>query len=204
MSAVWVLTGPLGSGKSTVADLLAEAGAAHRDADALGHRLLDGDAAVHAGLHRLFGDGVFDDAGRPRRPAIAARVFADPAKRRDLEALLHPPILAALRREADVWRREGAGLLVLEVVLWLQQRQTPFGVDGVMLTWAPEPVLLDRVARRDGLGPEEARARLAAQGDWPALKARADRVLDTDCPREVLRDRVRELYRALVPETKRG
>jgi len=200
MGAVWVLTGPLAAGKSTVAGLLACHGARILDADAVVHRLLAGDAQLQSDLRELLGEEIFAADGVPDRGRIAERVFGDASLRRALEALLHPRVLADLGREAAAWRQSGSGLLVLEVVLWFQQEDPPFAVDGVILVTAPRELLLARAAARGRLDPEELERRLAAQGDWERWRQRADRVLDTDCSREELEARVKRLHVSLLAE----
>lgn len=195
---VWVVTGPIGSGKSTVCRLLADCGAAVLDADALVHRLLARHEAVHAGLRRLFGEAVFGPDGRPDRALIAVRAFGDPALLAELEALLHPHVLAELGEKAAEWRESGQGLLVMEVVLWFQLSARPFAVDGVLLTWAPPERLIERVGKRGGEGAAAAVRRLRAQGDWEQWTAQADRVLNTDCPLAELERRVRSLMPTLL------
>ncbi|MBM4119116.1 dephospho-CoA kinase, partial [bacterium] len=176
---VWVVTGPLGSGKSTVCRLFADCGATVLDADALVHRLLARHEDVHAGLRRLFGEAVFGPDGRPDRALIAARAFDDAALLAELEALLHPHVFSELGEKAVDWRQRGQGLLVMEVVLWFQLAARPFAVDGVLLTWAPPARLIERVAKRGGAGAAAAVRRLRAQGDWEQWTAQADRVLNT-------------------------
>ncbi len=197
MGAVWVLTGPIGSGKTTVGRMLEDCGATLLDADAMVHRLLAKHVEVHDGLRSLFGDGVFSEDGRPDRELIAQRVFDEPDLLRRLEALLHPYVLAELGEEATDWQGSGRGLLVMEVVLWFQQAEAPFPVDGVLITWAPREVLIERVTHRSELDPAEVARRLDSQGDWDSFSGRADRVLNTDCDLDTLRERVRSFYRAM-------
>ncbi|MCB9515032.1 MAG: dephospho-CoA kinase [Candidatus Krumholzibacteriia bacterium] len=197
-SRVWVVTGPMGSGKSTVCRLLEQCCAAVLDADALSHRLLARHDEVHAGLRALFGEAVFGADGRPDRRLIGERVFADPGLLGKLEALLHPHVLSELADKAADWRARGSGLLVMEVVLWFQLSQRPFAVDGVLLTWAPPERLVERVAARSGLAAHDVARRLAAQGDWERWTAQADRVLNTDCDLAELERRVRVLLPALL------
>ena len=147
-ASVWVVTGPMGSGKSTVCRLLAECGAAVLDADALAHRVLARHEAVHAGLRALFGEAVFGDDGRPDRRLIGERVFEDVTLLPRLEALLHPPVLAELADKAGDWRARASGLLVVEVVLWFQLSERPFAVDGVLLWWGGQQFKRDVVAAR--------------------------------------------------------
>ena len=168
MGAVWVITGPMGAGKSTVGGLLGDCGARYLDADTLVHRLLVKHGEVHAGLRALFGAGVFGPDGKPDRRLISQRVFQDKERLRALEALLHPYVLGELGEEAADWHRSGKGLLVMEVVLWFQQVAPPFPVDGVLLVWAPRETLIARVMERSGSERAEVLRRLDAQGDWSA------------------------------------
>lgn len=198
MGSVWVVTGPIGGGKSTVCSQLERCGATVMDADAMVHRLIARHEAVHAGLRRLFGEEVFGEDGRPDRARIAERVFEDPPLLGKLEALLHPFVLEELAEKAADWRAGGKGLLAVEVVLWFQQRDEPFPVDGTLLVWAPKEVLVERVTGRSGLGREEVGRRLDSQGDWDQWTGRADRVLNTDCDLVELERRVRALWPALA------
>jgi len=195
---VWVITGPMGSGKSTVSRLFADCCASVLDADALAHRVLARHEEVHAGLRQLFGEAVFGEDGRPDRRLIGDRVFHEPALLEKLEALLHPFVLAELGDKAVDWQEHGEGLLVMEVVLWFQLIQRPFAVDGVLLTWAPRERLVERVVARSGLDPVAVGQRLDAQGDWERWTAQADRVLNTDCELPELERRVRMLLPGLL------
>ncbi len=196
MGQVWILCGPLASGKSTVAGFFAEAGAVVLDADTLVGELLEESDEVHRDLREAFGDGVFDDTERPDREAISARVFADPEARASLEGILHPRVLERLEEETLAFRDKPGGLLLLEVVLWLNLDPPPFEVDGVCLTLAPEETLLGRAVERGGLDEEGARARLSAQKGWRSWEAKADVVIDTEGPKEALRETVLSYYRA--------
>ncbi len=193
MGKVWVVTGPMGSGKSTVCRLFADQGATVLDADGLSHRLMADERQVRAGLHALFGEGVFGEDGSPDRKLIGRRVFEDPALLSRLEALLHPPVLAELAEKAAEWRAGDEGLLIMEIVLWYQQASPPFPVDGILLTMAPRKRLIERVTSSRGLAAFEAERRLDSQGEWHRWTAGADRVLDTDCDLSELTRKVRAL-----------
>lgn len=119
------LVGRVGSGKSTVARMLADHGARVIDADALAHAVLDEPDVVREVVAR-FGDEVADGAGRLRRPALAARVFGtDPGRAealRDLEGIVHPRVRGRIAAALAACREEdGAdGAVVLDVPLLVQ------------------------------------------------------------------------------------
>jgi dephospho-CoA kinase len=196
MGQIWILCGPLASGKSTVAAFFAEAGAVVLDADQLVDDLLEESTVVKSDLRDAFGDEIFDELDRPDREAISRQVFADPAARARLEGILHPRVLERLEEEARAFREKPGGLLLLEVVLWMKLDPPPFPVDGICLTEAPEKVLLDRAVARGGLDEPAARSRLSAQAGWENWNKRADVTLNTDQPKEALRETVLSYYRA--------
>ncbi len=196
MGQVWILCGPIASGKSTVATFFAEAGAVVLDADKLVDDLLEDSAVVKSELREVFGDEIFDELDRPDREAISLQVFADPAARARLEGILHPRVLERLEEEARSFREKPGGLLILEVVLWMKLDPPPFPVDGICLTEAPEAVLLDRAVARGGMDEPAAKSRLEAQSGWKRWSDRADVTLNTDMSKEALRETVFSYYRA--------
>ena len=193
------LTGGVASGKSMVATLFAERGAALVDTDVVAREVVaPGEPGLEA-VRKLFGPGVIAPSGELDRRAMRSIVFADPAKRRHLEDVLHPLIRErALRQIAAT---QGPYTIVVVPLLV----ETFFGqiVDRVLVVDCPVELQLERLVRRDGLARAEAEAMIAAQVDRESRLAAADDVIDNSGSIDATREQVatlHERYLALAAE----
>ena len=177
------ITGGIAVGKSTVTRLFADLGARTLSADALAHDLLaPGTETTRAVLH-AFPQAA--DAGDPtgqtiNRRALGRFVFADQDARRRLEALTHPPIIAALAAQADAWRPlPTPRAAALEIPLLFEAGLERL-VDRIVVVTCDEATQLSRLLQRPGMMQTRAQQILAAQ--WPLSEkvARADFVITTD------------------------
>jgi dephospho-CoA kinase len=156
------LTGGIASGKSAVAAMLRERGAAVIDADLLAREVVEPGQPALAELRARFGDEVIGPDGRLDRKALGARVFADPGARAALEGITHPRIAARTQEEIARWADRGAKVVFYEAAL-LVENQAYRWLDGLVVVSAPPEVQLARVMARDGLDEPAARARIASQ-----------------------------------------
>jgi len=170
------LTGNIGSGKSTVARLFAAAGVPVVDADRVARDVVAPGMPALLEIAARF-PGVVSDAGELNRPALGARVFADPDERAALEAILHPRIALEVRRRLQALEDEGHPVALYEAAL-IVENGLQRGQDGLIVVTAPPAVRLQRVLARDGLSENEARQRIAAQLPEEQKVAVATMVLD--------------------------
>lgn len=171
------LTGGIASGKSTFSALLHARGVPVIDADALARQVVEPGSPSLARIAAQFGPGVLAPDGSLDRKRLAARVFADPGARRALEAITHPAIRQAMVAETLRLAAAGHELVIYDTPL-LYEVGLDAALDAVVVVWAPRAVQRDRLVRRDGLGPAEAEARLAAQLPLDEKAARADFVVE--------------------------
>jgi len=170
------LAGGIGSGKSAVASLLAEAGAAVIDSDASSRDQLR-DPQVIATLRGWWGDGILRPAGDLDRGEIARRVFASPAQRRRLEGLLHPRIEAHRARLMDEYREDDAvRFIVLDSPLLVEARLDRI-CDAVVFVEASDAVRLQRVRENRGWSEAEWIQREKTQNTLDKKRSRADHVV---------------------------
>ena len=155
------LTGSIGAGKSTVAELLHARGLSVLDADAAA-RELSFTPEVMAEVSRQLGPEFVLPGGGLNRPALAALVFADVRKRGVLNAILHPRVREDMAEQERQAAGRGERWVVQDVPL-LFEGETWKSMDAILLVDAPLELRLERVAARDGLDREAARARDAAQ-----------------------------------------
>lgn len=186
------LTGGLGSGKTTVGRMLQRRGAVLVEADELARRALDPGAPAFDRAVDLFGRDVLRPDGSLDRPALARAVFADEAKRRALEAIVHPEVFRGLAGTLDALRGTDA-VVVFDAPLVVE---TGFHreCDVTVVVSAPADRRLERVARGRGMSEEEARARMAAQATDREREAAADVVVRNDGTLEDLDARVGALW----------
>ena len=170
------LTGSIGMGKSAAADMLRRMGVPVHDADAAVHAILAGDRAAVDAIGTRFPGTV--SGGAVDRQALGAAVFADPAARRDLEAIVHPRVRAATRRFLDKHARLGTPLVVLDIPL-LYETGADARVDAVIVVSAPPRIQRQRVMRRPGMTPERFAGILASQIPDAEKRRRADFVVET-------------------------
>jgi dephospho-CoA kinase len=187
------LTGGLASGKSTVAAILANLGAAVFDADELVRRLYKPGGAGSRVARELFGDAVVDASGRVDRARIAEIVFAEPAKRHALEAKIHPLVRAERARLFAEAQQKGAAVAVAEASQLLEAK-TEGEYDRVVLVVAPQDQRIRRWEDKGG-DPDDARRRISAQIAPSAAFDRADDVIVNDGTLEQLRRKVEALWR---------
>lgn len=194
------LTGGIGSGKSAAADAFARLGAGVVDTDAIAHALTAPGGAAMPAIVAAFGPELATADGALDRAAMRARVFADPAERARLEALLHPLIRtgseAALAALADA-----VPYAVLVVPLLVESGSYRARCDRIVVVDVPEAEQIARVVRRSGLSPDQVRAIMAAQADRDTRRAAADDLIDNAGSLEALEGQVRALdtrYRALA------
>ncbi len=183
---VLVVAGAIGTGKSTVCAWLAQRGAFVIEADRVGHELLLRPDVAQA-LGERFGQGVRDERGAVDRRRLGAHVFADPQALAELGSIVHPPLLAEIRRRIERLRESRAAeLIVVDAALHFQF-DPPLPCDAVLMTDAPKTEQVRRIVARDGLSPEEARQRVDRTLAVKASLARADAVIETDRPRAQVR-----------------
>ena len=146
------LTGGIGSGKSAVADLLAQQGAAIIDTDQIAHALTAPGGAAIRPIAEQFGDSFLTPEGALDRAAMRERVFSDAAAKRQLEAILHPLIRQQTRIEAE---RVPGSYLVFVVPLLVESGRWKDSVDRVLVVDCSEALQLERVMRRSQLSALE-------------------------------------------------
>jgi dephospho-CoA kinase len=191
------LTGGIGSGKSAVANAFAATGIDVTDTDALAHALTAPGERGYEAVLAAFGPDFRQTDGTIDRAALRRRVFADAAARARLEAILHPLIRAAARREVAAWTSP-YGMLVVPLLL---ERGGPSGVDRVLVVDCLEDEQVRRVVARSGLTEADVRAIMATQLSRADRLARADDTLDNTGPLSAILPQVSALdlrYRALA------
>lgn len=175
MSALVVgVTGGLASGKSTVARRLGESGCTAVDADQVVAALYRPGEPGALAVRDLFGPEVLDEQGAVDHRAVGAKVFADPEARKALEAAIHPLVRRRFQEIAAALP-DGA-IAVLEATLLVEAGYGP-NFDLIVTVEAPAEIRLARAVAR-GLDEEDARARLAAQGDGLRRRQGAHREID--------------------------
>lgn len=188
------LTGGIASGKSTVSRILRELGAPVIDADAIVHELQQPGRPVTLAIAREFGPEVLNPDGSLNRPALSRIVFTDAASRKALEAIVHPAVRAEMWRETDRYRTEGRPAVVLDVPLLIES-QLHRTVDRVWVVYIDKELQLARLIARDGLTPEQANQRIAAQMSLDEKRSFADLVIDNRGTVDHTRQQVERAWR---------
>ena len=188
------LTGGIASGKSTVARLFAERGVPVIDTDEIAHDVTRRGAPAVARIAAELGSDLVDAHGELNRRLLRDRVFADPALRRRLEALLHPLILAEAARRSE----KAGGDYQIVVVPLLVEAGLEGGFDRVLVVDSSEAHQIERLQARDGEGRAAATRMLAAQASRSQRLASADDVVRNDGTLAMLAAQIDALHRSYL------
>ncbi len=183
------LTGGIASGKSTVARMLSDLGAAIVDADQLARDVVAPGQPALAELVARFGAAILTAEGELDRKRLAAIAFSDPEARADLGRITHPRIAAASQSAIAAWADAGANVVFYEAALLVENRAHA-GLAGLVVVSAPPEVQEARIMARDGITVDEARARIAAQAPLAAKLAAATWVIENTGDLDHLRKEV--------------
>ena len=172
------LTGGIGSGKSTVAAMLAQAGAAIMDADAIARSLTQAGGLAMPAILAEFGEKLITAEGAMDREAMRALVFSNPQSKRQLEAIVHPLVAQGLQTQTQAALDAGKACLVFDVPLLVEsgerwRRQ----VDWVCVVDCPTETQIQRVMARNALPRPEIERILAQQASREQRLATADAVI---------------------------
>ncbi|MEM1165793.1 MAG: dephospho-CoA kinase [Planctomycetota bacterium] len=192
------LCGAIGAGKSTVARLLAERGAAVSDADSDSRSALELEE-VKSALVAWWGPGMVGEDGGVDRSRVAERVFADPSERQKLESLIHPIVRQARAEAFAEARAEGVCFFVIDAPLLHEAELTPL-CDVVWFVDAPREIRLERVV--SGRGWDEAELNRRESAQWSSNRKRdaSDRVLNNNGSIEELASQIDTALATLLHE----
>ena len=193
------LTGPTGSGKSTVAQALEEAGCAVIDADQMAREAVAPGAPALKELQREFGGEILDDYGNLRRHTLANLAFSSAEKTKRLNAITHPYILRLMNEKIEDCRKKHKKVIVLDAPLLFEAGLEKICAVTLTVT-APREQRLQRVMARDYITREEAEKRMSAQQDDQYYINRSDYVLVNQETSDALYYQTRRLLQRLREE----
>lgn len=168
------LTGGIGSGKSTVAAMLARRGAAIVDADAISRHLTQPGGAAMAEIAQTFGQRFVTPEGALDRDAMRQLVFQEPAARTRLEAIIHPLVGHETEQQARQAQQAGAPCVVFDVPLLVESGRWRSRVDAVLVVDCSHALQIERVMQRNGWTREAVDKVLASQATRLQRLAAAD------------------------------
>jgi dephospho-CoA kinase len=191
------LTGGIGSGKSTVAKMLAELGAPSFDADKVGHEIYLPGAPAYHDVIAAFGNGIVAPDGTIDRKKLGPIVFADPSQLKRLEAIVHPRMFERMGQMVAEMRAKGVKApIVIEAAILIEAHWQPL-FNEIWLVVAPREKVVQRVEAERGLKPEQTEARIKAQLSDEERRKHATLVIDNSGSIGELRMKVGTLWREL-------
>lgn len=195
------LTGGIGSGKTTVAALLAQKGAFVIDTDIIAREVMQPSGPLLATVRREFGDGVIREDGELDRPALARIIFSDDAKRTRLNEITHPEIL---KRVLAIIGTQPPSAMIVVVVPLLFESGFEHSCDRVIVVLAPPELRRQRLQERDGISSSGVEARMRAQLPASEYEQRADIIIRNDGNLTALGREVDRAWEKLVSSASRA
>ncbi|MBX9836446.1 MAG: dephospho-CoA kinase [Burkholderiaceae bacterium] len=174
------LTGGIGSGKSTVAQILVRCGAVLVDADDLARRVTGPGGAAMAAIAQVFGPDYVNASGALHRDRMRALAFSQPGLRQQLEAIVHPLVGQLTAAQVDAAVAAGQRLVVFDIPLLIESGHWRCQLDAVAVVDCPAETQIRRVMARNALALETVESIIAAQASRSARRAAADTVLYND------------------------
>jgi dephospho-CoA kinase len=194
---VYGLTGNIGSGKSTVAAMLRDAGILVLDADRISRQVTAPGERAYDSVVREFGKEIVRDDGSIDRKRLGEIVFADPRSRSRLEAITHPAILEAMEEAIARIEREGHSAVVVEAALVHESGRKGL-FEAVVTVSCDRETAISRLATRDGMTRAQAEARLRAQMGAGEKADASDYVIDNSGDIESTRRQVERLVQTVL------
>jgi dephospho-CoA kinase len=189
------LTGGIGSGKSTVGQMLASFGAALIDADQISRELTGPGGAAMPAIQSTFGDAYVDASGALDRARMRQLAFSQPLARSQLEAIVHPMVALHSQQRIQQAIQTGARLIVQDIPLLAESGRWARQLDTVVVVDCAEQTQIERVMLRSSLSADAVRGIIASQASRTARRAVADVVIanDAHCTLEQLQAEVRQV-----------
>jgi dephospho-CoA kinase len=185
------LTGGIGSGKSTVLQMLAQLGAAVIDADAISRATTAAGGAAIPAIAQRFGSEFITPEGALDRERMRERAYADPQARKQLEEIIHPMVGTESARQVEAALAAGVPCIVFDIPLLVESGRWRSKLDRVLVVDCSAETQVERVVARSKLAPEAVRAIMAAQATRAQRLAAADIVICNDgLSLDQLRDKV--------------
>jgi dephospho-CoA kinase len=191
------LTGGIGTGKSEVARMLQELGAALINADQVGHEAYTPHSEPWQAVVEAFGEGILQPDGQINRRELGGIVFSDPEKLALLNGIMHPRMARMVAERIEEYRRKGQGVLVVEAAVLFEAGWESL-VDEVWTTESPVESVVARLKERSGLSEEEVRKRIDSQLSAEERKSRANVVVENAGELPILESAVKALWNTRV------
>jgi len=197
MSSYFGLTGGVASGKSTAARMFEALGATIIDADRIGHECLLPSAPAYPEIVKVFGSAILDASGAIDRRQLGSVIFADAEKRLQLNAIIHPRIIARVEELVNRYQAESPGtVVVVDAALIFEA-----GIGGhfakVVVAWCRPEQQVERLIAKSGVSRAEAERRIASQIPADEKRRRADYLLDCSGSLDQTQAQVEALYARL-------
>lgn len=189
------LTGGIASGKSTVSSLLCKYGSVLIDADRIAREIVEPGSPLLQQIAHTFGQAILLEDGRLDRKRLGSIIFADKEKRLQLNALMHPPIRAEIRRQMNKFEHDDPNRLVVADIPLLYESNLQHMFSEVMVVYIPLQIQIRRLMEREGIDSAQAEERIRSQMSLEKKKELADVVIDNSDDLAGTEDQIVEFLR---------
>lgn len=187
------LTGGIASGKSVVADYLAELGARVIDADEIAHELVRPGMPSWDDIGRVFGPDFILENGEVDRIRLGELVFSNPGARMALNAITHPRIIREIKAQLKAAAEAGVEIAVVAAALLIEAEMLPM-VEEVWLVAVSRDTQIRRLMQRNRLEREEAEMRIDSQMPLPEKMKYANRIINNEGPLSETKSQIDQLW----------